>query len=66
MAKRGDFADGEEVNKRIVCVAAVANAVRGPGGKGIVWTGERDIDERISITGVAMNADADAPGTLSN
>ncbi len=34
--KSGDLADGEGLNKRIACVATVANGVRGPGGKGIV------------------------------
>ena len=62
----GDLADGEGLNKRIVCVATVANGVRGPGGKGIVCTGDKDIAERISMTGNATNVDADTPGTLSS
>ena len=62
---KGDLADGEEVSKRIVCVAVGDSAAGEEGGKGIVWTGERDMDDRISITGDGMKVDAEAPGTPS-
>ena len=49
--KIGDFEAGEGLSKRTVCVAAGGRESDGEGGNGIVWTGCRDIEERISMTG---------------
>ena len=54
----GDLKTGEGLNRRTVCVAAAGRVSVGVGGKGIAWTGFRDIEERISMTGDGTNAEA--------
>lgn len=50
--KRNDFA-GRAVRRRTACwvAGALGCSSAGSGGKGRVWTGEREIEERISRTG---------------